>query len=59
VIDPADDNAINDAIDAWHEGDGARPLYEHLGWTREVYRAWLEQRPTAPPLADSDPPPSR
>lgn len=55
MIDPNDDNAVNDAIDAWHDGDHAVPLHEHLGWTREAYRAWVEQRPTTPILiADED-----
>lgn len=55
MIDPADDNAVNDAIDAWHDGDHTMPLHEFLGWTREAYRAWLEQRPTTPLLiADED-----
>ncbi len=42
-INPDDDNAVDDAIDAWHENDGGVPLHEHLGWTREEYRAWLGQ----------------
>ncbi len=50
MIDPNDDNAVDDAIDAWHDGDHAVPLHEHLGWTREAYRAWVEQRPTVPVL---------
>ncbi len=43
-ISPDDDSAVDDAIDAWHEGDGKVPLHEYLGWTREEYRAWVEQR---------------
>ena len=54
MIDPNDDNAVNDAIDAWHDGDHSMPLYEHLGWTREAYRAWVEQRPPVPLLVADD-----
>lgn len=36
------DDQIDDAIDAWHDGDGKVPLHEHLGWTRERFRAWVE-----------------
>jgi hypothetical protein len=54
MIDPNDDNAVNDAIDAWHDGDHAVPLHEHLGWTREAYRAWVEQRPIVPILVADD-----
>jgi hypothetical protein len=44
-ISPDDEKAIDDAIDAWHEsGGGGVALHEFLGWTRDEYRAWVEQR---------------
>ena len=35
-------DAIDDAIHAWHVGDGEEPLHEFLGMTFEEYAAWVE-----------------
>lgn len=34
--------AIDDAIDAWHEGPEGLPLHVALGMTRDEYAAWVE-----------------
>lgn len=36
---------ILDKIDEWHEGAGkGKELHEYLGWSKEEYAAWVEQR---------------
>lgn len=35
------EEAVNDAIEAWHVGPGTEALHEHLGWTFEEYKAWV------------------
>lgn len=36
-------NNIDDAVDVWHEGDGADSLAEHLGLSWEQYARWAEK----------------
>lgn len=44
-VDPADLDAVDAAIDAWHAAPSQLlRLHEFLGWTYEAYMAWVEQR---------------
>lgn len=41
----SDNEAIDTAIDEWHEWDNSgMELHEYLGWTWEEYAAWVEGR---------------
>lgn len=35
------DEAMLDAVDAWHNGGSGKELYEYLGFTEEEYGVWL------------------
>ncbi|MDR3044026.1 MAG: hypothetical protein LBU75_07150 [Desulfovibrio sp.] len=35
-------NEIDDAVDAWHDGDDPRTLREFLGFTDEEYACWVK-----------------
>ena len=37
-----EEETLNDRIDEWHEGKTNKELQEHLGWTVEGYKRWLE-----------------
>ena len=34
-------DAIDDFIDAWHDGDSGMPLWQFLGVTRDEYGCWV------------------
>lgn len=42
---PLTSDELDARIDAWHNGDGeGQELHEHLGWTWEQYKQWVETR---------------
>jgi hypothetical protein len=42
-IDPADESAVRDALDAWADGDGGKlQPHEYLGWTWRDYQQWVD-----------------
>jgi len=50
VLDP--DAEVDDAIDAWHDGDTNVELHEWLGLTRSEYRRFVECRETLRSIAN-------
>lgn len=41
-VDPANEEAVDAAVGAWHEGDGlGMSLHEYLGWSWEQYKEWM------------------
>lgn len=43
-VDPADEAAVAEAVEAWHGSGSPLTLHEFLGWTWEVYSDYVEHR---------------
>lgn len=43
---------IDDAVQAWHEGDDCEPLRESLGFTIEEYALWMANPSCLPEIIE-------
>lgn len=49
----ANEDAIDDFVDRWHEGGSGVPLWRFLGMTREEYGLWVENGDLLPAIVEA------